>query len=92
MVGGYHQRGVRRIIITSQDLLDPEQTKEKVYEYDINEENCFERSFQDFGISPDQIKEYAVLLGTLPGAIDYELRVITLHNDSRAITYKEILL
>ena len=83
---------MRRIIIRVQDLLNPDDNKEKVYEYDINETNCFERSFQDFGISTETFEDYEVLLGSLSDGSQYELRIITLRNDSRVVTYKEILL
>ena len=83
---------MRRIIIHSQDLLNPKNTKEKIYEYDINEGACFTKAFQDFGISQSDFGSWEVLLGSLPNGDNYECRIITLRDSSIVVTYTEILI
>lgn len=83
---------MRRIIITSQDVLNPTDIKEKVYEYDINEGACFTKSFQDFGVDIKDFDQWDVLLGSLPNDDSYEYRIITLRDSSVVLTYKEIII
>ena len=83
---------MRRIIITSQDILCPENNREKIYEYDINEAGYFAKSFKDFGVSETEFGDWQVLLGTLPNGDDYECRIIALRDSSVILIYKEILI
>jgi hypothetical protein len=83
---------MRRVIITSQDILNPTDTKEEIYEYDINEGACFTRSFQSFGVDIKDFDQWEVLLGSLPNGDNYECRIITLRDSSIILTYKEILI
>lgn len=83
---------MRRIIITSQDVLNPTDIKEKIYEYDIEEGAYFAKSFQDFGIDIKEFDQWDVLLGSLPNDNSYEYRIITLRDSSIVLTYKEIII
>lgn len=83
---------MRRIIITSQDVLNPTDIKEKIYEYDINEGACFTKAFQDFGVDIKDFDQWDVLLGSLPNDDSYEYRIITLRDSSIVLTYKEIII
>ena len=83
---------MRRIIITSQDVLNPTDIKEKIYEYDIDEGAYFAKSFQDFGIDIKEFDQWDVLLGSLPNDDSYEYRIITLRDSSIVLTYKEIII
>lgn len=83
---------MRRVIITSQDVLNPTDVKEKIYEYDIDEGAYFTKSFQDFGVDIKDFDQWDVLLGSLPNDDSYEYRIITLRDSSIVLTYKEIII
>lgn len=83
---------MRRIIVTSQDILNPENTVEKIYEYDLNEKDCLDKSLQDFGVDPEKIVECTILLDTLDSGHNIEVRAITLRSCTNIIITKEILI
>jgi len=82
---------MRRIIITSQDVLNPANTREEIYEYDINEGAFFTKSFKSFGIDIKDFDQWDVLLGSLPNDNSYEYRIIAMRDSSIVVTYKEII-